>query len=380
MNNYLYIGLRKVEILFFYIIFMTSKERKELRYKRRKNKRDNKNIDRSKRYADVNNCFTFSKVMYYSDKCCKGVKWKKSTQLFRLHQFTNIALTCYNVKNNKYKVNKTFSFVINERGKKRNIDAPHIKDRLIHKVISNEILTPIYSPHLIYNNGASAKDKGFLFTLNKVKSNLRRFYKENSNGYVVLIDYSKFFENCSHDVIHDLHKKYIMNEYTIKLIEDYLFIVKGISLGIEIAQKEASLIPNILDHYLENINTLCIRYMDDTIFFIDDYENATLLLNKYIELADSLNIFINKSKTKIVNIQDYFYYCKWKFRILESNKIIMSSSKKTIFRQRRKLKKMVKKHINKDELDIVYNSFKAYLNMGNNWNKVNALSSIINKC
>lgn len=140
---------------------MTSRERKELRYIRRKNKREEKNIYRSEKYANVNNCFIFSKVMYYSDKCCKGVRWKKSTQLFRLHQFTNIALTCYNVKNNKYKVNKTFSFVINERGKKRNIDAPHIMDRLIHKVISNEILTPIYSPHLIYNNCASVKDKGF---------------------------------------------------------------------------------------------------------------------------------------------------------------------------------------------------------------------------
>lgn len=357
---------------------MTSRERKELRYIRRKNKREEKNIYRSEKYANVNNCFIFSKVMYYSDKCCKGVRWKKSTQLFRLHQFTNIALTCYNVKNNKYKVNKTFSFVINERGKKRNIDAPHINDRLIHKVISNEILTPIYSPHLIYNNCASVKDKGFLFTLNRVKSNLRRFYKRNSNGYVVLIDFSKFFENCSHEVIHIFHKKYIKNEYTIKLIESYLFIVKGISLGIEIAQKEASLIPNILDHYLENINTLCIRYMDDTIFFIDDYDSASFLLNKYIELANSLNIIINNNKTKIISIDDYFYYCKWKFKIFNNNKIIMSSSKKTIFRQRRKLKKMVNKHINKDELNIVYNSFKAYLDMGNNWNKVNFLLGIMN--
>lgn len=356
---------------------MTSKERKELRYIRRKNKREKKNIIRSEKYSDVNNCFTFSKVMYYSFKCCKGVGWKKSTQLFKLHQFTNIALTCYNIKNNNYKVNKTFSFVINERGKKRNIDAPHIKDRLIHKVISNEILTPIYSPHLIYNNCASIKDKGFLFTLKKVKNNLIKNIKKNNNGYIVLIDYSKFFENCSHKIIHEIHKKYIMNNYTIKLIEDYLFISKGISLGIEIAQKEASIIPNILDHYLENLNTSCIRYMDDTIFFANDYEGASVYLKKYIDIASSLNIIINKNKTKIVSIHDYFYYCKWKFNILKGDKVIMSSSNKTIYRQRRKLKKMTKKKINSDELNIVYNSFKSYLNMGNNWKNIQKLSNII---
>ena len=46
--------------------------------------------------------------------------------------------------------------------KVRVIDAPHIKDRLIHKVISNEILIPLYEPYFIYDNGASQGLKGFL--------------------------------------------------------------------------------------------------------------------------------------------------------------------------------------------------------------------------
>ncbi len=173
---------------------MNSKERKEKRYQRRKQKRENKIIERSNKYADINNAFCFHKAMYYSNKCCNGVRWKKSTINFILHQFTIVATTCYRIKNDCYTVGKTFNFKINERGKIREIQASNIKDRLVHKIISNEILVPIYEPHLIYDNGASQKDKGFLFALYRLKNKLQKYYrKKQLSGYVVLIDYFNFF-------------------------------------------------------------------------------------------------------------------------------------------------------------------------------------------
>lgn len=161
--------------------------------------------------------------MYYGDKCCNGVGYKKSTQNFKLHEFTIISNICRNIKTDNYKVGDTYSFVINERGKLRKIDAPHIKDRLVHKILSNEIIDPIYRCHLIYDNGASIKNKGFKFSINRLNRKLYSWYLKNRlNGYLVLIDFSKFFENCSHEVIHDIHNKYIINKRVIKVIEDYL--------------------------------------------------------------------------------------------------------------------------------------------------------------
>lgn len=277
---------------------MTSKERKEIRYQRRKQKRENKILIKSNQFANIDKSFSFSNALYYADKCCNGVKWKKSTQLFKLHLFTNVANACYNIKNATYVVGKTYQFTICERGKKRTIDAPHIKDRLIHKILANDFLLPAYTPHLIYDNGASQKNKGFTFALKRVKHNLLKNYKKYKDGYVVLIDYSKFFENCSHDVVKEIHKKYIKNDYINRVIEDYLFICKGIALGVEIAQKEASIIPNKLDHFLQDRKLSGIRYMDDTVFFIDNLDKANKLLDEYISLAKSLSIIINKRKTK----------------------------------------------------------------------------------
>ena len=153
---------------------MNSIERKELRYLRRKEKRNLKNIERSNKYGNINDAFVFHKVMYYAGKCCNGVGYKKSTQNFKLRLFTNIATTCRNIKTNNYNVGKTYKFVLNERGKIRNIDAPHITDRLVYKVLSNEILLLIYSQHLIYDNGASMKDKGFKFCMDRVKCKLHK--------------------------------------------------------------------------------------------------------------------------------------------------------------------------------------------------------------
>lgn len=353
---------------------MNSYQRHEVRYLRRKAKRDKKVLDRSKYYADLNRAFCFSKVMYYADKCCRGVGYKKSTQMFKLHLFTNIATTCRNIKTGNYIVHDTYKFKINERGKIRDIDAPYIHDRLVHKVISNEIILPIYLPHIIYDNGASIKNKGFLFALKRVKRKLHDWYKTNGyTGYIVLIDFSKFFENCSHEVIHNIHKKYIHDEYVIKVIEDYLFIGKRIALGVEIAQREACIIPNRLDHLLQNNGYKIERYMDDTFFLVNEYEKAMNILNKYYKISSSLKLKINRNKTKIIPINNYFKYCKWHYHISDNGKIIIVPDKSTIYRQIRKLKKMYKLSINNNEINQTRDSFIAYLNNGNSYKYINSV-------
>lgn len=356
---------------------MNSRERKEQRYLRRKNKREKKNIERNKKYGSIEYAFVFHKVMFYADKCCKGVGYKKSTQNFKIHLFTNIATTCRNIKSNNYNVGKTYKFIINERGKIRNIDAPHIMDRLIHKVLSNEIILPIYEPHIIYDNGASMKNKGFIFCMKRVKYKLYKWYKKYGlNGYVVIIDFSKFFPNCNHDIIHEIHKKYIYNDYTIKVIEDYLFISEGISLGVEIAQREACIVPNKLDHFIQNKGLMIERYMDDTFFLIENYETAKKVLEEYYIICKKLKLKINKKKTLIIPIKKYFKYCKWKYNINKNGKVICIPVKDTIYRQRRKLRRMIKLNV---QINETVNSFKSYLNIGNSYKYIKHIEKIPNQ-
>lgn len=354
---------------------MNSIERKQERYLRRKLKREERVENDILKYDNIDSAFVFHKVLKYADKCCNGVRWKKSTFLFQNHMFTMVAKTCNDIKNDTYKVGKTYKFTINERGKVRHIDASFIKDRIVHKVLSNEVLVRIYNKHLIYDNGASQNNKGFIFALTRVKNALIKYYREYGlNGYVLLIDYSKFFDNCSHNVIKEYHNRLIRNNYTSKVIEDYLFISSGLALGIELAQREASIIPNILDHFIENKEYFIERYMDDTIILINSLKDAKNILKEYTSLANKLNIKINPKKTKIVSLNECFTYCKWRFKLLNTGKVIMVPNKKTIYRQRRKIRKMVSKNLF-NEINIVKTSFKAYLNIGNSYKYIKMLDN-----
>lgn len=328
------------------VFFLNSIERKEKRYLRRKNKRLEKNISRSNLYGNINTAFCFHKVMYYADLCCKGVSFKRSTQNFKLHLFTTIATTCRN-----------------------------IKDRLVHKVLSNEIINPIYLPHFIYDNGASVINKGFHFSMKRVKEKLRTWYRRYGYyGYICLVDFSKFFPNCSHDVIRSIHKRYILNSYTRKVIEDYLFIKPGLSLGCEIAQKEALMLPNILDHYIANKYPI-VRFMDDSFFIVKNKEEASSILEEYEKLASSLKIIINKKKTKIIPITEYFTFCKWKYKLLDDI-ILCIPCKDTLYRECRKLRKMIRLSLLNSEIYTTYVSFLAYLSIGNSYRYCLVLKNI----
>ena len=358
---------------------MTSEERKEIRYQRRKAKRDRKVLERSRKYGNLEQAFCFHKVMYYGDKCTKGVGFKKSTQYFKLHMFTIVATTCKNIKSNCYKVGNTYQFTIHERGKVRIIDAPHIKDRLVHKVIANEILSPIYYPHFIYDNGASIRNKGFHFAMKRVHTKLYSWYLKNGlEGYAVTIDFFLFFFFFSHEAIKKIHTKYIFNSHTIKVIEDYLFIKEGLPLGCEIAQKEALMLPNQLDHFIANQYPI-VRFMDDSIFLINTKEEGKIILNHYQKLAEKLGIIMNLKKTKIIRIEKFILFCKWNYVVLNSGKVLMIPVRDTIYRQRTKINKMKQKSIDKIEILQTKTCFQSYLDLGNTYYHQKYLNQLLSK-
>lgn len=47
------------------------------------------------------------------------------------------------------------------------------------------------------------------------------------------------------------------------------------------------------------------------------------ILNKYIEMSSKLNIVINRKKNKIIKLNNWFMYCKWKFKIYNNGKIVI---------------------------------------------------------
>lgn len=62
-------------------------------------------------------------------------------------------------------------------------------------------------------NGASMKYKGYDFAVRRLTHHLHRHYrKHGNNGYILLYDFSKFFDNVSHAVVKQALRKELTDE------------------------------------------------------------------------------------------------------------------------------------------------------------------------
>ena len=131
------------------------------------------------------------------------------------------------------------------------------------------------------------------------------------------------------------------------------------------------MLPNKLDHYLQSQRVPFERYTNDTFFLAKSKSEAKRNCLEYEKIATELKTAINKKKTKIIPLSNNFIYCKWKYTITENGKIIRIPVKKTIYIQRRKLKRMIKlfyqNQIDEKEILVTKKYFNCYLKIGNTY-------------
>ena len=231
---------------------MTSEERREARYHRRKAAREERRRIRNDALGGISEAFSFRKMFKWGKKCCNNVRWKQSTQNFERHLFSGTARRRREVISGTWRPKPGAHFLLRERGKIRPIDAPHINDRQIHKTLTKEVLEPLYTPGMIYRNGASQRGKGLHFHHEELKKILRNHYrKHGQEGYVVLMDLKQFFPSAPHAEIYERHRRLILDN-EIRAVADMVVASvpggTGMPLGVEPSQMEMVSLPSAVDN------------------------------------------------------------------------------------------------------------------------------------
>lgn len=323
---------------------MNSVERHEKRYQRRVAKRKLKKQQRSDALGTLPQIMSYHNLYNAGKKCCKGVRWKQSVQNFEHHLFSKTAFSTYNLKYHLWKPSKYTHFMLHERGKIRPIDAPFIKDRQVHKVYTKNVLLPLYKPDMIYNNGASLEGKGFDFSMGELKKDLRSFYRKyGREGYIILLDFKQFFPSIPHSTIFNRHNRLILDK-ELRVLGDSIVnsnnLDYGMPLGVEPSQAEMIAITSNLDNYIKCQLRMKYagHYMDDYYILIPPFEDPKLLLKLIIRKAVSDGLTISRDKTRIQPISRPFKYCKTKYILKESGKVITRGNKDSIKRARVKIK------------------------------------------
>ena len=167
----------------------------------------------------------------------KGCDWKYSVQVYDINSCAETYKLYQELMNRTYKPRKYYEFTLRERGKIRHIKACHIRDRVVQKSLCDNVLNPILTKYLIYDNGASLKNIGISFSRRRLKIHLEQYYKQyhTNQGYILQIDFSKFFDSIPHNKLIQMVEAKLPDDSVYWLFEEFVNSFGGDKgLGIEV--------------------------------------------------------------------------------------------------------------------------------------------------
>lgn len=312
----------------------------------------------------------------------KDVCWKESVQRYESNLLRNVNHTIKELKNGSYEQKPFYEFPLMERGKRRHVKSLHISDRVINRAVCDYILYPSLQNYLIYDNGASVKGKGIGFTRSRLDCHLHKYYAKykTNDGYILLIDFKKFFDNIDHATLLEYIGEKIDDKEAMKLITyligtfrvdvSYMtdeefencrsevfnslrynneipkeqqtgekFMDKSLGIGSQISQISGIFYPTKLDNYCKIVKGCRFygRYMDDTYVISNSKEYLQQLVIEVVAICTEMGIHVNQKKTQICKLTD-FTFLKTKYTLTETGKIVHRMPHDNITRERRKLK------------------------------------------
>ena len=323
---------------------MTSEERKEARYQRRKALREAKRRAAIQMYDSYERVISANSLIHAERQSRKSVRFKASVQRYDMNLLRQTFDTRRKLKAGKNVTMGFICFSLCERGKTRNIRSVHFKERVVQRSLCDNALVPVLSRSLDDDNGASQKGKGIHFAINRCKAHLQQYYRENgfsNQGWVLQVDYSGYFDHIQHPPIYAMLDRAFTDKRIVALTKTFVscFGEESLGLGSQVSQILAVAYPTPIDRCARQELHLhhSMRYMDDSQYFHPSKAYLEICLARLKEQAAKLGIRLNEKKTKIIPIE-HFTYLKVRFTLTKTGRVIMKPCRESIKRMRRKIK------------------------------------------
>ena len=324
--------------------------------------------------------------LYDSFKRAKqGSDWKPQVQKFEMTYLLELSRIQSDLKNKTYQFLPATNFIINERGKTRCISGEQVPDHIVKHSLCDEILTPNIRKYLIYDNGASLTGRGIDFTRRRLLVHLRKYYAQHqsNDGYILLIDFSKYYDNIRHDILMEQFKAITDNEHALWLLEKILdrskvdvsymsdkeyavcmttvfnslvhdkidrklltgekFMAKHLNIGDQVAQVAGIAYPMEIDNYIKIVRGIKFygRYMDDSYVISESKEKLQEIISEIVTIASRIGITVNTNKTRICKLSDYWRFLQVQYSLTDTGRVIQKINPKRLTCMRRKMKKLV---------------------------------------
>lgn len=336
--------------------------------------------------TDFEKVIDFENMYRAYRKSKRGKGYKKSAAKFNLMALEGVNLLIDQLKNRTYRISDYTEFKVYEP-KERIIQTSSFKDKVIQHSLCDNVLLTKMQKIFILDNCAGQIGKGTLFGLDRLKVQMRSFFKKyRFDGYILKCDISKFFYNISHEQLKDIvHYWFCDND--IRWLCD-LFIDstegKGIPLGNQINQGFALL-------YLDGMDKLIKyelgieyygRYMDDFYLIHPSKEYLKYCLEVITEYLKSLDLTLN-GKTQIFPFKNGVNYLGFHTYISNGGKVIRkikNQNKRNAQKKYRKMAKLVREgRLERSAFDASYAAWKNHISHGNCYKLMQTMDEMINK-
>lgn len=330
----------------------------------------------------------------------QGSDWKSQVQKFEMNYLFELADLQTELVSGDYTFLPNMEFTIHERGKVRRITGEQIRDRVSKHALCDEILTPAVQKYLIYDNSASQVGKGIDFARKRLLTHLRKYYSQHksNDGYILLIDFSKYYDNIRHDRLMEQFEKYIHDPNALNFLrkvvdrskvdvsymtdEEYAgcmdtlfnsleyeqvdktlrtgerYMYKHLNIGDQVAQVAGIIYPIPIDNYVKIVRGVKFygRYMDDSYAIHESKEFLEDLLQGIIAIANELGITVNTRKTRICKLSSMWRFLQVHYSLTDTGRVIQKINPKRLTAMRRKMKKVVYK-LSEKEFDDWFNAW-----------------------
>lgn len=304
-------------------------------------------------------------VLYESKaKAMKGSDWKPQVQRFNMTYLLELSKMQRDLEYMEYEFLPTTNFTLHERGKLRRITGEQVQDRIVKHALCDEVLNPLIEPHLIYDNGASVVGKGIAFTRKRLLTHLRKYYAQHGSneGYILLIDFSKYYDNIRHDVLLKLFDSLLYQYMNPKLFTGEKFMGKHLNIGDQVAQTAGISYRIRIDNYVKIVRGVKFYagYMDDSYAIHESKEFLQELLEDIIEIANELGITVNTRKTRICKLSEHWRFLQVQYSLTDTGRVIQTINPKRLTAMRRRMKKLAPKLTEKEFTDFYKSWFKNH--------------------
>ncbi len=291
-----------------------------------------------------NQKLTYEKLMEAHVKSRKAKGLRKEIILFNLKQEEYILWLYEKLKKKTYQHGGYTQFYVTEP-KLRKIEKSRYIDRIVHRWLVDNFLTPAFVPTFLETSFACIKGRGMHKSALYVQQMMKHCKRIWENYYILKMDISKYFDNINKNILLKIIQRKIKDQEIMWLIQEILFAQKrekGLEIGNYTSQMFANIYLNEVDQYIKHSlkGKYYCRYMDDSILMVQTKEEAKKALEEIKKyLKEKLGLKFNQ-KTQIFKNKQGVNFCG--YQINEYRMKIRTKGKQKLKKKIKYLKQEIK--------------------------------------